>query len=431
MRKAYLLILSIFIVLFFGILLSIAFLRVNMQFRYVELKKASVSAFYAAEVGIERAIDALRKNGDWQSFTGFGDSNSPVVLTVQQGGNSIITGYYWIDRDGPNNSLNDDDDDVKNGGSFMSWPSTVWVRSHGQDPHRRITRTICARIAVQSPTEYFLSTPGDLTIKGGANINADILCKNVKFSPAGTPITVNGVVYYIVNLDINWNDPITITCQDGSGQDCVVELPSITFASLDMDWYRTQAQAGGIYIHGDFEYNGDISWTDLASAASSAGGSINGNNGLIFVDGDVKIQGTIKEPIHIVSAQNIYVTGDIVKDSQAQNPQLGLSAKKDVIIPQQAPSSLTIEAFIYADGGSFYAEGSKYTKGNLNFSGAMSVRGSSYGSAVDLNVYQNRNYNYDTNLKTNLHIPFISYIANLIQWKELKATDSFPPTTIP
>ncbi|HDO19449.1 MAG TPA: hypothetical protein ENG74_01850 [Thermoplasmatales archaeon] len=393
----------------------------------MEIKKASLSAFYAAEVGIERAIDELRKNGDWwkEATSGFGDRENPFILT--QEGDTQPLGYYWIDRDGENNSFGDSDDDIQDGGTYQNWPTTVWIRSYGQDPTRRITRIIAARIAIQSPTEYLLSTPQDIVIRGGANITADILGRDIRFFPSSTPINVNGKVYYIRNIENEDNPYVHITCSDS---ECIVKIPSITFASIDLEWYKELAEKGGIYIGGDFAYSGKINWEQIVEAADNAGGEINGDNGIIFVEGDVYIAGEIETSVHIISAGNIYITGNIEKTEE--DTQLGLSAKENIIISEEAPYDLTVEAFVRADGGIFYAEGEKNSKGNFTFSGAISLRGSSEAeSAIDLNVYQNRSYQYDTGLRTNLTIPFVNYIANIIEWKQLSAQDTFPPLHIP
>ena len=83
MRKGLALILSILIMFFLAALLGIAFLRSNIQLREIEIRRASLYAFYAAESALERAVFELRKNRNWQA--GFGDENNPVSLTLADG----------------------------------------------------------------------------------------------------------------------------------------------------------------------------------------------------------------------------------------------------------------------------------------------------------------------------------------------------------
>lgn len=396
-RKSYILIFSIFLVLFFGIILSIAFLRSTIQLRSTQTKERSLSAFYAAEVAVERAIDELRKDKDWK--TGFGDKNDPAV--VKYGAEEVV-GYYWIDRN----------DDIKDGGRFRDWSNTVWIRAWGQDKDRKTIRVIFARIAVQSLAEYFLSTPYKLNILGGRTIKGDVLARDVEFRPGNSTVNINGKVFYINDV-INEDDPkVNVNCDDES---CIVKIPSITFVSVDLDWYKKLAEDKGKYVNEDFSISGEISRSSLEA-----------ENGLIYIDGDVTIDDvTVKEPLHIVASGDIHIKGNIKKDGDSA--QLGLSAGGDVIIDEDAPDILTIEAFIRANGGIFKAEGGSYSKEKLTINGAINVRGrEDRTSAVNLSVYKNCNYSYDDSLK-NLNIPFVNYVANVVQWEEKDPNDTFPP----
>ena len=129
-----------------------------------------------------------------------------------------------------------------------------------------------------------------------------------------------------------------------------------------------------------------------------------------------------------VATGNIYIDGNVNSGGSAEHPpQIGLLAARDVIIPASAPSNLNLEAFVLADGGSFTAERT-VTKNNLNFKGAMAVRGKSTGLAIDLNAYQTRNYDYNNNF-TSSSIPFLPSIANVVRWQEVSPYDTFPPAS--
>jgi len=391
-KKSFVLIASVFLALFLGIILSVSYLRSNIQLKAVDTRIASLYAFYAAEAGIENSISELRKNEKWR--TGF----SNIALVWSDGTTTETVGHYTSN--------------VADGPVSGSWP-TVWIRSQGmytnpRDPSQNISRVILAQVAIENPASFFISTLSDITARSGANFTGDILARDVYFKPTTGNIKVTGDVNYIRNIDGESDPKVTITGD-------VNNVPPITFSSVDKQYYSDVASTGGRKIDGNFSYSGDIDRSDLSSS-----------NGVIYVDGDVHISGNTTESMHIVASGNIYIEGDITCNSGVQ---LGLSAAGDVIIPDSAPNNLTINAFIRADGGVLEAKGNPGDKDTLNFTGAIAVRGKdSASSAVNLNAYSSRVYNYDDTLSTNLTIPYLTYIANIIDWKEIKPTDPFPPS---
>lgn len=407
-------------------LLGVALLRSNIQLREIEIRRASLYAFYAAESALERAVFELRKNRNWQA--GFGNENNPVSLTLADG---TVVGFYWIDADGADDTPGTADDGIQDGGAFGTWPQTLWVTAYGQDATRRITRIIRARIATQSPAEYFVSTPRDLAITGGATIaDSDLLGKNVVFQPTSPINITGGKVYYIFNIDNEDNANVHVDAdKDGIEEeipDDIQQVPPITFPSLDLSWYRGLFDFDGDGNPDEFyDLNGDgiPEPTGYYSSDQTISGTIDHNlpnyQGLIFVDGDAHILGNVTQSMHIVASGNIYIEGDI---TCSNNAQIGLSAKEDVIIPYAAGNpDIKIEAYIFADGGRFIAEKGSTPKNSLNLKGAITVRGrEGTSTSIDLNIYPYRSYTYDSSLSTNLSIPFISFIANIIEWEEIK-----------
>jgi len=384
-NRGFLLITSVFTVLFLGLVIGISLMRSEIQLRQMDLRRASLSAFYAAESGVESAIYQLRINPGWRE----GFPETPLMDNE----NRTIGFYNLFIRDGE---------------PLMNRP-TVWVLSIGTDGERRVRRFIRARLAVENPASFFTFTVGDLVLGSGANINGSIFGRDVRFEvnyalPENLRwINVDNNVFYTRNI-INRNDPFVRI--NGT----VEQRPPATFVTLDLNRYRELAKANGSYINGDFTYNGEINRQNLGT-----------QNGLVFVEGNLYISGRVTEPIHFVSAKNIYITVDLTYvESEEISPQIGLSAFQDVIISQNAPDDIEIEAFIYANGGLFRAEGSYTSKAKLNFNGAITVRGKKgERTSVNLNVYRERHYHYDINLQRNLQIPFMSFLADLISWEEL------------
>lgn len=398
MKRGFVLIASIFLVLFLGIFLSISLLRSNLQLRAIDLRRDSLSAFYAAEAGIDDAIKQLRQDITWNA--GFTDKS--LVWKEGQPGQEIV-GTYSVQ--------------VTDGGLLGNLP-TLWLDSQGQDTQGRVTRSIQARVAIENPASFFTSTISDLRLGSGATIGGNLLARDVIFEvnkslPAAQRIiTVNGDVEYIRNI-AGYPDADGDVIINGS----VTQRAPLTFVGVDLEKYRDLADPGrgkggnGRYETGNLTISGTIDWVSLGTA-----------NGIVFAEGDIYISGTVAESIHIISAGNIYINGDI--DCPAvggTEPQIGLSAAQDVIIPLSAPPTLSIDAFIIADAGVFEAEGAAASKTQLNFEGVITVRGKdTERTGINLNAYTIRNYTYDSALNTSPTIPYTSYLVNLISWQEIK-----------
>jgi len=404
------------LVLFLSIFLSISLYRSHLQLRSIDLKRASLYAFYAAEAGIDDAIFELRSNLNWpltppdEDGNRVGFTNKPLI---------------WQEGTPQQENIGSYSVTVKPGLLFNNIP-TVKLESTGQNTGNPgepiVTRRIQARVAIQNPANFFTSTVGSLVFASGAVVGtpafpANILARDITFNvntglPVGDPrrsITVNGDVEYIRNLS-GYPDPDVTVSGD------VTQRPPITFVGVDLNRYRNLAQASGRYIPSDFVISGDIDWGSLATG-----------NGLVFVEGNVHIQGTVKQSIHIVAAGNIYIDGNIEYDPMAPiRPQIGLSASGDVIIPAGSPNNMNVDALIIADGGTFQAEYAGVPKGTLNFEGVIAVRGSGIDTAISLNVFSNRNLVYDAALNNSPTVPFMGSLVNIIQWQDM----DIPPPLI-
>jgi hypothetical protein len=393
-KKSFMLVGAIFAVFFIGVIVSTSLVRANLHLDAVDLRERALCAFYAAETGIERSMGELRKQVNWDD--GFGDISDESSYEVMRGSgeNGEIRGYYAVE--------------VVDGDMLNSWP-TVWLRSVGKDADKRITRVIVSRIAIKNPTSFFTSTLGNLHIGSSANITGEIFARDVKFNTThgSPPVNVNNNVYYTRNLTMN---PGSVNVASDAS---IEQIAPITFTSVDLERYKSIAgQDQGQSISGG--YSGSID-------------ELTTENGLVFVDGDVHISGDSAKSMNIVSSGNIYIDGDV---TCSEGAQIGLFAHNDVIIPENAPDDLSVEAFIVADGGVFKAEGAKNSKGTLNFTGAITARGKqgeNAGSAIELNVYNVRNYTYNDELVTAGSIPFLPFIATLVDWCERSISDSFPP----
>ncbi|MCA9401328.1 MAG: hypothetical protein KC713_06850, partial [Candidatus Omnitrophica bacterium] len=319
---------------------------------------------------------------------------------------------------------------------YNSLPS-VWVRSRGDSARLRDTgefvnapRTILARVIILSPTYFFASSLGDITIGSGSTFDGNILGRDIYFNvnesinpEEARHINIDGEVFYFRSINGAENAEYVHINSDENpyGQ----QSPAISFPGVDLGYYRELANGAnpenplpGRYIDGNFNYSGEINKENLGT-----------QNGIVYAEGDITISGEFSDNITFVAGGDIYIDGDLVNGSDSDQfvPQLGLLASENVYISESADSDLSIEAFVMADEGTFEALGPKFSKGSLDFYGAISVRGREGVTGIDLLVYDQRNYTYNSQLASNGQIPFLPNIANVVQWKEITIHEEFPP----
>lgn len=412
----YILIMSLAVALFLTILLGAAFTRSTQQLKEADQRRAVQQAFYTAESGIDRALFELRRDPDWKP----GSNGVPAIiderLNAVPGDDSTTTGFLTLDlEDGP---------------LIEKLGETRWVRAIGRDVDTNLERVVLAQVLIDDPSRFLLSTPGALRFKSGARVEADVLGQDLYFDVNDTlpadqrGITIDGDVLYIDELNPAnpQSDPdITITGD-------VTLYPSVTFPGVDITRYDNLVS--GLDAMSAYKENGDLT-VNLSNL-----GSLNSNPSfaprLIFATGDIHISGEFNSSVLIVAGGNLYIEGDVTADpAAAVVPQIGLFAKKDVVIPDGAVTAggdLNLDAFVIADGsdganGEFRAE-STVGLGDFNFTGAISVRGGGGSeTGIDLSVFAARNYTH----KANIAVPFSPFIANIVTWQESTRSATFPP----
>ncbi len=408
MKHGFILLAAVLTTLFLGIFMGIAGIRMLSQMRLTTSREISQDALYAAEVGVERAIFELRNNIDWIGEIEVGNpipgsENVEVRFTPDDPRTAV--GEYTIRLGG----------EPYPDGTWMIIPLRVEGRS--VHPSEEAVRILDVEIRAQSPTAFFVFTLGDIHVGSGANIGSNVLGRDVYFEisealPDGMrEIDVDGDVTYLRNIAGDDHEDVSISGEVSQGD-------PVTFVGVDISRYQNIARGGGAYIDGDFRYQGNIDREELDAP-----------NGVVFVHGDVEIEGDVIEPMLIVASGDIHIIGDVEYRNDDSNIQLGLFSGRDIIIDadatgEDADGDLTLEGLLVADGGVLRAEGDKGSQAELNFHGAISVRGSDdVRTVIDLNVFRERNYLYDHQLFLDPQIPFMSYIANLRKWELLGDPD--------
>lgn len=394
------LIAGITIALVLSILIGASFFRSDSELRESGLSRASLEAFYAAEAGLDRVIFEMRGDPAWR----LNIVNNEVSWDDDEPWVEDIVGYYDVH--------------MVTAPPVSGWES-LWVRSEGRDVLGRTKRILLSRIILENPSTFFCLTLGDLRVGQGAQIASDIFGQDVIFPAGGggpTGIVVDGNVCYTREVYNEGTPNINIT-------GTVEKMAAVTFPGVDTDRYDALAQSDGYY-----DGSGNPLYLDGSDLNTTFA-----PNGLIYATGDIHIEGTYTDSILVASGGSIYIDNNLIAQSGAPDPQIGIFAEKDVFISEAAPDNLTVEAFVVADGGAdsqagiFKALGSQGSKDNFTFKGAIAARGAPNTTAADLTVYNNRSYAFNDEFSDARTIPFLPFIVNISEWKEIQAGEPFPP----
>lgn len=385
-KRGFVLIASLLLILFLGIYIGFSFMRADVSHDYTEITSDSSLAFYAAEAGAEQAKMQLRQNPAWAG---------PLVNVPVQ----------WNDGVNPPTTIATYSVNVLPGPVFITGVPTVWVQSIGKcarisSRNVNAVREVRVRVMVDNPARFFASTLHDLTIVSGANINGDVLARDVNFVVyAGVPINLNNKLFYTRNL--NGFPAGGVNIAGGT-----FKLPPVEFTGVNLTNYKNLAQAGGRYEAGNFTYSNNIDAANLAAG-----------NQVVFVEGDLHISGNLLGSMLFVAKGTIYIDGNI---NAAGLDQIGLFAGQNVIISAAAGANVNIQnSMIIADGGRLQAQGVPGSRGTLNFNGSMAARGyEGEPTAMDLNAFGIRNLAYNVDLFNAGAIPFMPSFIAVLCWRE-------------
>ncbi|MFC1808421.1 hypothetical protein ACFL0T_08690 [Candidatus Omnitrophota bacterium] len=397
--EGYVLTISLIMVVFFAILFTALFMQVGAEIGGTETEMLTNRTLFIAESGIEHSLSMLRMSPNWRE----GFTQEPL-LNIEK---TETIGFYSVEFD---------EDVDESPWTRVPATATGVLTTDGES----VITKIRADILTANPAEFFIFTTDKCTINNLAQIqNGSIYAKELVFAVNTAfpeDLIIDTPTFYLQGFDYTIEDP------NGSGTspDVVIdEVPSetgpVAFPSLNLDRYRELADpalgGNGRYFEADAVFDSGIAREP-------------GENGVIFAEGDVYIKGEIQDPITVVAAGDIYITGSITWREEDSNPvgKLGLFAKDDIFISEEAPDSISIRAQLIADGGQFESLGERGSKlGGLEFIGSMAIRGgkdAEYG-AIDLYVYAPRIYRYDPELLNSPSLPYVTYIANLDSWDEL------------
>ncbi|MDP3787562.1 MAG: hypothetical protein Q8R05_08505 [Candidatus Omnitrophota bacterium] len=417
-KKGFLLIFAYMVIAVLSVLLAALVARSIAEWRVAERDKNSTAAFYAAEAGIDYGLDWLRSQGNPPGGT------APFNLPA---GPAIETGAYSVTID-PDNA---------NPTAYLKRYQIISTGQSG-DTTRVATYEVkedtFARFAYLSDTEHFLRfipvwfITGD-QLSGPVHTNSHF---HISGNPVFTDVvsSVDDAISYMHGGPPNDNPSFQKGIKFGAPE---IEMPS---KALDL---RTAAVQDGLHLTGPttIVLNAD----GTMNVTNSHENWVNQNmplpaNGALFVTGaqggdNLWISGTLNGQLTVGTNRDLVITNNITYNTNpVTNPSstdmLGLIAEKDVIISQNAPSNLTIQASILALDDSFYVENwaGLPPKGKLNIYGGLiqDARGPiglfNPATSTIISGYS-KNYVYDPRLR-NIPPPFFPTTGDYVglSWRE-------------
>ncbi|KPK38866.1 MAG: hypothetical protein AMJ78_09355 [Omnitrophica WOR_2 bacterium SM23_29] len=395
-RKGFMLIASYFVIAVLLILVAAYVARSVSEWRAAESDKNSVAAFYAAESGIDYALNWLRSQG------------SPPAGTVPfdlPAGPSIETGTYNVIIDPYNDNPTTYLKKYKiislgqSGNSRRQLEYVVQVDSFAR--YVWLTDTETFRWYGDRYAVYFVT--GDL-LTGPTHTNGHY---NISGDPVFNDLvtSVDNYINYLHGGPPDDNPTFAEGVQLGAEP---LPLPS---KAVDL---RTAAVQEGMHITGPativFQANGTMNVTCPHENWDNENMPMPANGALFVTGGDLTISGTVNGRISVGTNRNVIISDNLLYNTDPRtNPEstdmLGIIAERDVIIPQTAPYDLTILASIMAMDDSLYVENwsSPPAKGTLTVYGGIiqDERGpiGTFNSTTNQKVSgYTKNYIYDPRL---------------------------------
>jgi hypothetical protein len=161
------------------------------------------------------------------------------------------------------------------------------------------------------------------------------------------------------------------------------------------------------------------------------------SNGIIYIEDDTWVEGTVKGRVMVATAKlpyvastapSIYIPNNIVYAAKDGTNVLGLISQQDVIVTYYAPNTLEINAALVAQNGSaqFYYYNPPRVKTTITVYGSIMTFGQwtwtwVNGSGTNVSGYTNTVSNYDTNL---LYAPPPSFPLSSAGYKQLTWTSN-------
>jgi len=365
----------------FVIILSGYLSLIGYQQKLTNIKVAKIQALHIAEAGINYYRWHLAHDPD--DFTdGTGSSTGPFIHDYYDPTTGLI-GTYSLEITPPDP-----------GSTIVGIKSTGWVNKLPN-----VKKTIEVKYGKPSLAKYSFLTNSDIWLgdsegvsgqlhsNGGIRMDGtnDSLVTSAKETYTCTPShgcsyeTKPGVWGTGPNSDL-WKFPVT----EVDFNSITMDLAQIKQAAQDAGHYYSGQNYGyhitfladgtyniytitrlqsGLYQIDDDDFSGCETKAEQIRNETFIGNYTVPNNGAIFVEDDLWIDGVLNGKTTVAAARfpeipsnyaNIYINDNLQYLDRDNNHALGLVAQKNIQVPRHAPSDLTIDAILLAQKGRVY-----------------------------------------------------------------------------
>lgn len=386
--------------------------------RISEREKSSIQTFYLAEAGFERGMDWLRAQPNPPEGT---DVFDPLGGTVTLGG-----GNYRITID----------PDDSNPGVFLKKYSIISTGSIGDT-----TRGVVAEVQVDSFARYAYFTDDEHFRWGWWLIpvwfvTGDYLTgpvhSNSHFHIYGNPVFAGPVTTADDYIQYYQGGPPLDNPDFQQGIEFEVSSIQMPASTVDME---TKASSGGLLLRGDttveLQSDGTMNVTNANEGWVNQNMSLPANGVLYVDDGSLNISGTLNGQLTAGSEENIVITDNILYNTDPRldptsQDVLGLVSEENVVISQNAPFDVEVDATIMALDDSFTVERwwQGPAKGTLTLYGGLiqgtrGPVGTFSGSTGEKLSGYSKDYYYDFRLMANPP-PFYPTTGDyvILSWRE-------------
>lgn len=366
---------GIFLVIISGLLKVVYY-----QYRLNEQHVAKVQALHIAEAGVNYYRWHLAH--DPEDFTDNTGAPGPYVHAYNDPTTGLVGTF----------SLEIDEPDI--GSTVVTIRSTGWVNKYPN-----LKKTIEARRGKQSLAHYSFLTNTDIWLGDNEGVSGEMHANGgIRMDGTNDSLVTSAKETYICTPSHGCsNEEKPGVWGDGPNNDLwQFPVPEIDFNTITLDLanMKQEAIAHGHYFdsrnygyHVIFQNNGtyDLYYiTRLYSALRQIddddfsgweykrekirnetylGNYTLPNNGIIFIEDNIWVEGTVNGKVTLVSANfpdtpnsntSIFINDNIRYLARDGNHSLGLIAQKNIQVPRHAPSTLYIDAAMLAQKGRAY-----------------------------------------------------------------------------
>jgi hypothetical protein len=332
------------------------------------------------------------------------------------------------------------------GSTIITIKSTGWTN---ENPN--VSKTITAKFGIPSLAQYSFLSNDIIWIGSDEVVSGQLQSNNgIRFDGTGNAPIQSAKSTYTCSGNQGCSPSVTKDGVWGNASQTVKNfwqfpVPAVDFSALtsNLATAKSNAQSAGIYLAPSgangyslvFNADGTVSIYKVTGLASNpTGWDVNGSahnedidystrvlqstnnlpsNGIIYVEDDVWVEGTVNGRVMVMAAilpyssataPAIFIPNNILYTAKDGSSVLGLLAQKDLVVTYNAPTDLEIDAALIAQNGAaqfFYYPDN--IKNSITVFGSIMTFDQWTWTWVDssgnvLSGFRNTNDTYDSNL---------------------------------